>query len=154
MTQPASGLWEDIVEKHSEGPSGSDGLLDLGILLGQNHALGVVAGRCSAAQASAIRRLREERHYERATLRWKEFCPRYLNMSDSQANRIVALLDEFGPGYFTLAQLTRVSPETFRAIAPAVGERCTSIVTELQDLLIPGEVRVDWEPLRETLSRL
>ena len=35
-------------------------LLELGVVLGQNQAFGVVAGRCSAAQAQTIRRLREE----------------------------------------------------------------------------------------------
>lgn len=31
-------------------------LLELGVILGQNHAFGLVAGRCSAAQAEGLRR--------------------------------------------------------------------------------------------------
>jgi hypothetical protein len=33
---------------------------------------------------------------------------------------MIQLLDEFGPGYFEVSGLTRISPETYRAIAPAV----------------------------------
>jgi hypothetical protein len=32
----------------------------------------------------------------------------------------IKLLEEFGPRYFELSQLTRVSPETYRAIAPVI----------------------------------
>ena len=35
----------------SELPAESAALLDLGVALGQNHAFGLIAGRCSAAQA-------------------------------------------------------------------------------------------------------
>ena len=96
--------------------------LDLGMLLGQNLAFGMVAGRCSAAQAEALRRLREEKVYKRRSTTWKEFCPQYLNMSSSQADRIIRLWEEFGAGYFELAQLTRISSETYRAVEPAVKE--------------------------------
>jgi hypothetical protein len=41
-------------------------------------------------------------------------------MSRTQADQVIQLLDEFGPGYFELAQLTRVSAETYRAIAPSI----------------------------------
>ena len=38
----------------------------------------------------------------------------------AEADRTIHLLDEFGPDYFDLSALTRISPETYRAIAPAV----------------------------------
>ncbi len=90
------------------------------LLLGESHAFGLVAGRCSAAQAAGIRRLREEKLYKPFAPDWRDFCPRYLKMSASNADRIIRLLEEFGPGYFEVAQLTRVSPETYREIQPAV----------------------------------
>jgi hypothetical protein len=40
-------------------------LLDSGSVLGQNQAFGLVAGRCSAAQAASPRRLREDKNFKR-----------------------------------------------------------------------------------------
>ncbi len=93
---------------------------DLGLVLGENHALNLIAGRCSAAQAVILRRLREERKYRLVTPHWRDFCIRCLRISGSQADEIIRLLDEFGSGYFEMAHLTRISPETYRAIAPSI----------------------------------
>jgi hypothetical protein len=97
-------------------------MLELGVALGQQHAFAVVAGRCSAAQAETLRRIREEKLYLKCAPIWKEFCPRYLGMSSSHADRIINLLEEFGPKYFAVSQLTRVSADVYRAIEPAVRE--------------------------------
>jgi hypothetical protein len=94
--------------------------IDVGVALGQSHAFGVIAGRSAAAQAAVIKRLREEKKYKKFTPHWKEFCPKFLNMSGTQADKIIRLFDEFGPGYFEVAQLTRISADTYRAIAPAI----------------------------------
>lgn len=96
------------------------GLVDLGVVLGQTHAFALIAGRCSAAQAAGLKRLREEKLFKRFAQSWEEFCPRHLNMSRKEADRTIHLLDEFGPDYFDLSALTRISPETYRAISPAV----------------------------------
>jgi hypothetical protein len=104
----------------SEVPAELAEALDLGVALGQNQTFGLVAGRCSAAQAESLRRLRDEKKYQRVVPTWKDFCSRYLNMSGTQADRIIRLLEEFGPTYFELSQLTRISPETYRAIEPSV----------------------------------
>jgi hypothetical protein len=95
-------------------------MLQLGVALGQQHAFGLVAGRCSAAQAETLRRIREEKLYVKCAPAWKEFCPKYLGMSGSHADHIIRLLDEFGPKYFAVSQLTRISADVYRAIAPAV----------------------------------
>src|SRR5580765_2538448 len=97
-----------------------DELLDLGVVLAQNQAFGFLAGRCSAAQAETIRRLRNEKLYKRVTDHWKAFCPQYIKMSGTQADSIIRLWEEFGAGYFEVAQLTRISPETYRVLGPAV----------------------------------
>jgi hypothetical protein len=97
-------------------------VLELGIALGQTNAFGLVAGRCSAAQAEGIRRLREQKLYKGCTEKWDDFCPKYLKMSRSEADRTIKLLEEFGPAYFELSQLTRVSPEVYRAIAPHIAD--------------------------------
>ncbi len=95
-------------------------LLEVGIALGQNQAFATLAGRCSAAQAMGLKRLREEKLYKRCTEHWDEFCETYLKISRAQADRMIQWLDEFGPGFFEVSGLTRISAETYRAIAPAV----------------------------------
>src|SRR5258708_1269855 len=95
-------------------------LVLLGNLLGQNQAFGMIAGRCTPAQAAAFRRLREEKLYKHCTPHWNDFCANYLKISKTQADHTIRLLEEFGNGYFELSQIMRISPETYRAIGPAV----------------------------------
>jgi len=94
--------------------------IGLGVALGETRAFGLVAGRTAAAQAAAIKRLREEKKYKRFTPHWNQFCPKFLNMSGTQADKIIRLFDEFGPGYFEVSQLTRISADTYRAIEPSI----------------------------------
>jgi hypothetical protein len=119
-----------------------DEMLDLGMVLGQNQAFGFLAGRCSAAQAETIRRLRNEKLYKRVTEHWREFCPQYLKMSGAQADSIIGLWEEFGAGYFEIAQLTRVSPETYRALAPAVENGVLNLNGEQIELTIENSRKV------------
>jgi len=104
----------------SRKPAEAAGSFDLGAMLGQRKAFGMIAGRCSAAEAAAIRRIREERLYQASQLKWDDFCRVHLSMSRTVADRLIRYLDEFGPDYFELTQLTRITPEAYRAIAPAV----------------------------------
>jgi hypothetical protein len=99
-----------------------DALMELGFALGQSHTFGVLAGRCSAAQAQAIRRVREEKLYKRRCEKWDDFCSKYLKMSRSEADRTIKILEDCGPTYFELSQFTRISPLVYRAIAPAVSD--------------------------------
>jgi hypothetical protein len=116
--------------------------LDLGIVLGQNQALGLIAGRCSAAQAEGLHRLRTEKLYKRVAEHWSDFCPQYLRMSASQADRTIKLWEEFGAGYFEVAQLTRVSPETYRAIEPAVENGVLNLNGEQIELTLENSRKV------------
>lgn len=100
-------------------PAAKAELLDLGSVMGHHLALGLVAGRCSAAQAAGLRRLREAKLYKCVSPHWQDFCVQFLKTSRAQADHLIQLLDEFGPRYFELSQLTRISPQTYRAIAPA-----------------------------------
>jgi len=95
-------------------------VLDLGAAIGQNLAFAAMAGRCAAAQAAGLRRLREEKLYKRLTPYWDEFCAAHLKISRAEADRRIRLFDEFGAGYFEVSELTRISAETYRLIAPAV----------------------------------
>ncbi len=112
-------------------------LLDLGAILGQNLAFSLVAGRCSAAAAEGLRRLREEKLYKRCSEKWDDFCPKYLKMSRVEADRTIKLWEEFGPAYFELSQLTRVSPQTFRAISPAI--RDSALVYQGETITLNAE---------------
>jgi hypothetical protein len=93
-------------------------------LLGARQALGAIAGRCSAAEATILRDLREGRKYLGFSPNWAHFCAHHLHISKRNADRIIGLLNELGPGYFTLAQLTHITADEFRAIAPAVKDNC------------------------------
>lgn len=104
----------------SKQPAEAAGSFELGAILGQRKAFGLIAGRCSAAEAAAIRSLREKRLYQAKKLSWREFCPRHLGMSRSQADHVIQLFEEFGPEFFDLTQMTRIPPEAYRAIAPSV----------------------------------
>ena len=124
--------------------------MNLGRLLGQREAFQIVAARCSAADATLMRDIRDRKLYAGHAADWGEFCQKYLHTSRENANRIVRLLDEFGPEYFEVAQLTRISPTIYRAIAPAIqdhalqhdgeaialipenAEKVTAAVTELR----------------------
>jgi len=95
-------------------------VLQAGLVLGQNQTFALISGRCSAAQAEALLRLRESKCYLRVAKTWREFCPKFLNISYSQADRIIRCWQKFGPGFFELQKLISISPETYRAIEPAI----------------------------------
>ena len=76
--------------------TGEAALLDLGVVLGQTHAFGLIAGRCPAAQAEGLRRLRENKLYKRLSETWDDFCRDYLQISKREADRTIHLLEEFG----------------------------------------------------------
>jgi hypothetical protein len=107
-------------EEIPELPPEFNDVLDLGMRLGNNQAFGLIAGRCSAAQASGLKSLREDEKYKTITPRWRDFCSRYLHISGAEADRIIQLWNEFGAGYFEMSHLTRVSPDIYRAIAPSI----------------------------------
>src|ERR1035438_4560057 len=94
--------------------------IELGKILGQLKAFGLVAGRCSAAHAAALKRIRDEKGYECLATTWDEFCTEELRMSRRHANRIIGWLEEFGQAYFEVTQLAHVSPEEYRTIAPVI----------------------------------
>src|SRR5260370_3116284 len=119
--------------------SDENAMLDLGKLLGKREALGAVAGRCSAAEAACLREIRESKRYIQLTPTWTQFCRQHLHISKAQADRIIQMLEEFGPDYFELTQLLRIPPEAYRAIAPAVKNKAIECNGEPIEL-IPAHV--------------
>ncbi len=108
---------EDMNDEISNTPSGS---MEVAKLLGARQAFGLVAGRCSAADAAILRDIRENKKFLTFAPNWGEFCAKHLHLSKSHANYLIRQLNELGPAYFTLAQLTRITPDEFRALGPAV----------------------------------
>jgi hypothetical protein len=138
----------------------SSGDLRLGTLLGRRQAFSTIAARCSAADAGALRQIRDQKDYIALELTFAEFCSRRIGISATHANRLIRYLDEFGPEYFELAQLTGISPAEYRAIAPAVkdqavhcGERVIPLLPENTEQLAAAvaELRAA-APQREELS--
>jgi hypothetical protein len=111
---------QDVKTEQSADELGS---FELGMMLGTRKAFAAVAGRCSAADAECLRRVRDQKLYVSRAATWEEFCPKFLGLSKTHANRIIRYLEEFGPDYFEVAQLTRITPEQYRAIAPAIREK-------------------------------
>jgi len=96
--------------------------LNLGRMLGQRRAFAAMGGRCSAAHAQLLRRIHNEKLYLSIAPSWQTFCGTHLALSRRHADRLIALLDRFGPAYFELSQLVGLSPKQFAAIQPAVSE--------------------------------
>jgi len=124
------------MENQSSAPSSQmEDLLHLGAALGQAHAFAQTAGRCTAAQAEALRGLRESKAHLRLGLTWEGFCAGYLRASRSQVDRIIAVLGEFGPQYFELSRLTRVSPATYRQLESNVKDGSIEVYGETVPLI-------------------
>lgn len=104
-------------------PEINDDLFDLGHWLGSRQAFAAVAGRCSAADAECLRTIRSKKLYRACGLNWDDFCRAYVGISRSRADELIRQLEEFGAGYFHLAEVARITPESFRLIAPAVSEK-------------------------------
>jgi hypothetical protein len=88
--------------------------------MGRREAFAAVAGRCSAAEAESLRRIRDEKGHAQVGMTWEEFCVKRLGSSRRSVERVLRLLDEFGPAYFHVAQMAHVTAEEYRAIAPHV----------------------------------
>jgi hypothetical protein len=123
-------------------PAESAGLLTLGVALGENLAFGMVSGRTAAAQAACLQRLRDEKLFQSLEPTWESFCPKYLKISRAEADKTIRLWEEFGSAYFEMAQLTRISAETYRAIAPAVKDGALHVDGEAIELNAENSRRV------------
>jgi hypothetical protein len=94
--------------------------IEAGACAGRAQAFALIASRCSADQALTLKQLKESRAFEKFGLTWDDFCRNHVGLSRSQADRIIARLDEFGEAYFRLARFARISDEAFREVAPQV----------------------------------
>jgi hypothetical protein len=65
---------------------------------------------------------RDDQKYQQANCTWDEFCTQHLRISRRKVDREIAYLDQFGPAFFTLRQLAKVSVREYAAIAEHVSE--------------------------------
>jgi len=96
-------------------------LIELGKWMGRRDAFGQVAGRCSAAEIESLRQIHDGKLYQRLNCTWEEFCAQHLKVSARTVERELANLRRFGPAFFTLRQLTRISAREYAAIADCIG---------------------------------
>lgn len=106
-----------LVENHR------DDVYELGTWIGRRQAFAALAGSCSAADAECLRRVRDRKQYRALGMNWDDFCQKRVGISRKTAEQIIRRLEEFGPQYFTLAQVTGVTPEEYRRIAGSVSEK-------------------------------
>ena len=97
-------------------------VFELGTWVGRRQAFGLIANKCSAADAECLKQIRESKRYKSVAATWEEFCPRYLGLSRAHADKIIQQLQEFGSAYFKLSQLVRIPEQEYRAISGAVVE--------------------------------
>lgn len=88
----------------------------LGRWLGRREAFGALAGRCSAADIECLRQIRDQQLFKDRHRNWDEFCKKELHVTRRTIEKEIGYLEEFGPQFFQLAQLTRISPAQYRAI--------------------------------------
>jgi len=110
------------MDEKLETPADNHTLFALGEWMGRRQAFGVIAGRTSAADVECLRRIRDEKLYRAKAEDWDSYCRKYVGVGRSYADRLIRQLEEFGPNYFQLSQVARISPDTYRQIAGSVHE--------------------------------
>jgi len=100
----------------------SNTMIDLGTRVGRRQAFGLMSSKCSAADAECLKQIRESKSYKSVEAQWEEFCPRYLGLSRSHADKIIQQFDEFGAAYFELSQIVRIPEKAYRAISGAISD--------------------------------
>jgi predicted GIY-YIG superfamily endonuclease len=90
--------------------------------MGRKQAVGLVAAKTTAADVECLRSIREKKLFRAKGVDWTEFCQQYAGVTRSYADRLIRHLEDFGPNYFHLSQIVRISSEDYRKIAPAVSD--------------------------------
>jgi hypothetical protein len=100
----------------------TDEVYKLGQWMGRKQAFSLVAGATAAADVECLRQIRERKLYVAKGVDWTEFCKQHAGITRSYADRLIRHLEDFGPSYFNLSQIVRISADVYRKIAPAVSD--------------------------------
>ena len=95
---------------------------ELGQWLGRRQAFALIAGKTAAAEVECLRRIRDGNLFRAKAVDWAEFCQNYAGVTSSYANRLIRQFEEFGPNYFDLSRILRISADSYRKIAGAVND--------------------------------
>lgn len=106
-------------------------VFQLGTWLGRKQALGLIAGRCTAAEMECLIEVYENKLYLAVEDSWEHYCRRRLGISRRTAERLIRNYRQQGPLVAKLNCFTRVVPREYRLFA--------AILTE-EGLLFEGEV--------------
>jgi hypothetical protein len=106
----------------AESSAPKDVRFELGLWLGRHQAWAMVANQCSAADAHALRVIRDQNLYRQIGLNWEQFCKQHVGFSYKTADRIIDHLREFGETYFNLSQIVNIPAPQYRALQPAIHE--------------------------------
>src|ERR1017187_420497 len=110
-------------EKNTENYKNNEALMSLGAWLGRHQAFGLIANRCSAADAECLKAIRDSGEFKQLGLTWEQFCTKHAGVSRVHAERQIHYLEEFGGNYFRFAEVMPISAETYRLIAGAVSDQ-------------------------------
>lgn len=95
---------------------------ELGTRLGRKQAFGLIAQRCSAADAECLAEMKDKKLYLAVESTWEAFCPNRLGISRALADKIIRQLRDLGPDFYKLNSFAKISPTEYRRIAFAVTE--------------------------------
>jgi hypothetical protein len=104
--------------------------------LGRREAFGMIAGRCSAADAACLREIRNQEVYRGVSPNWDEFCRVHLRSSRKKIDTVIRQVEEHGPQFFHVTQMMRLTEAEYVSLKDHM----------LQDgLKLDGEI-IAWSP--------
>jgi hypothetical protein len=80
----------------------------------------LLAGGRTLLRRRCLRELRESKKYKELGLTWEECCKQKVGICRTVADKIIRNLEEFGPDYFLIAQMTGISEKEYRQISSAI----------------------------------
>jgi hypothetical protein len=108
-----------------------DAMYELGQWMGRKQAFSLMAGKTAAADVECLRHIREKKLYQAKGVDWTDFCKQYAGITRAYADRLIRQLEDFGPNYFNLSQIVRISADVYRQIAPAVSDEGIALGDEM-----------------------
>ena len=134
---------DEVVTTRESVPAEADpAAAELWRWMGRRDAFNLVAGRCSTADVESLSRIKEGRLFEKANCSWDEFCARHLHMSRRKVDQEIGYLKQFGPAFFTLRQLNRISVREYAQIAGHVSKEGVHVDGEVVALLPENSERL------------